>query len=36
MIVEFLFELFVAILWVSYVASVYYIVYDYIYENFIK
>jgi len=30
MIVEFVFELFVAILWVTYVASVYYIIYDYI------
>ena len=34
--VDFLFELFVAILWVSYVASIYYIIYDYIWENFIK
>ena len=36
MIVEFIFELFVAILWVYYVAGIYYIVYDYIYENFIR
>lgn len=36
MIGEFIFELFTAILWVTYVASIYYIVYDYIYENFIK
>ena len=36
MIAEFIFELFVAILWVYYVAGIYYIVYDYIYENFIK
>tara|TARA_B100000963_G_scaffold324625_1_gene310286 strand:+ start:308 stop:418 length:111 start_codon:yes stop_codon:yes gene_type:complete len=36
MIVEFIFELFVAILWVGYVASLYYILYDYIWRNFIR
>jgi len=33
---EFIFELFVAILWVGYVASVYYIIYDYIWRTFIR
>ena len=33
---EFIFELFVAILWVTYVASIYYIIYDYIWRTFIK
>tara|TARA_S200000501_G_scaffold254379_1_gene238345 strand:- start:2572 stop:2703 length:132 start_codon:yes stop_codon:yes gene_type:complete len=33
---EFIFELFKAILWVGYVAMLYYIVYDYIWENFIR
>ena len=32
---EFIFELFNAILFVGYVASLYYIVYDYIWRNFI-
>ncbi len=36
MIVEFIFELFTAILWVGYVATMYYVVYDYIWNNFIK
>ena len=36
MIVEFIFELYVAILWVTYLAGIYYIVYDYIWSNFIK
>ena len=35
-IVEFIFELFKAVLFVGYVASIYYIVYDYIWRNFIK
>ena len=33
---EFILELFTSILGVTYVASIYYIVYDYIYESFIK
>ena len=36
MIVEFIFELIVAILWVGYVAAIYYILYDYIWRNFIR
>ena len=34
--VEFIFELFVNILWVTYILSIYYIVYDYIWRTFIK
>tara|TARA_A200000113_G_scaffold182210_1_gene168309 strand:+ start:86 stop:217 length:132 start_codon:yes stop_codon:yes gene_type:complete len=33
---EFVFELFKAVLCVGYVASIYYIVYDYIWRNFTK
>ncbi len=33
---EFIFELFKATLWVGYVATLYYIVYDFIWENFIR
>ena len=29
-----IFKLFVAILWVTYVGTIYYIIYDYIYEGF--
>ena len=36
MIAEFILELFKAILGVSYVATVYYIIYDYTYESFLK
>ena len=35
-IVEFIFELFKAMLGVGYVATLYYIVYDFIWENFIR
>ena len=33
---EFIFELFKAMLWVGYVGTLYYIVYDFIWENFIR
>ena len=36
MIVDFMFELFVAILWVGYFATVYYLLFDYIWKNYLR